>query len=132
MAMTDPIADLLTRIRNAQLARHACVKVPASKIKESITRILLDEGYISGYDVDKQDPQDAINITLKYGHDRRGAILGIRRESTPGRRVYVGVQTIPRVHNGLGVAILSTSSGVVAGHKARQMGVGGEYLCSIW
>lgn len=132
MAMTDPIADLLTRIRNAQDAGHGRVNVPASRIKERIVQILQEEGYISGYQRLANKPQDALEIELKYGSDRQGAILGIQRESKPGRRVYVAAKSIPRVRSGLGVAIVSTSKGLLADHVARAEKVGGEFICSVW
>ena len=132
MTMTDPIADLLTRIRNAQQARHALVRIPASRMKESIVQILKDEGYIVDFARADQRPQDVIEVKLKYGNDGRGAITGMVRQSKPGRRVYVGNQQIPRVKNGLGVAIVSTSSGVLSDHAARKKRVGGELLLTIW
>ncbi|MGM0574952.1 MAG: 30S ribosomal protein S8 [Myxococcota bacterium] len=132
MSMTDPIADLLTRIRNAQLARHPVLQVPASKIKEQIVRILKDEGFITDYQRVPNKPQDVLDIQLKYGPDLQGAILGLQRESKPGRRVYVGADGIPRVRHGLGVAIVSTSHGVLPDHLARKKRVGGELLCTVW
>jgi small subunit ribosomal protein S8 len=130
--MTDPIADLLTRIRNAQAARHNCVNAPASRIKERILQILADEGYIVGYQRHATSPQDVLEIELKYGSDRKGAILGIQRESKPGRRIYVAAKSIPRVRSGLGVAIVSTSKGLMADHAARAEKMGGELICSVW
>jgi small subunit ribosomal protein S8 len=132
MTMTDPIADLLTRIRNAQQARHALVRIPASRMKVSIVEILKEEGYIVDFARAAQRPQDVIEVTLKYGNDGRGAITGMVRQSKPGRRVYVGNQQIPRVKNGLGVAIVSTSAGVLSDHAARKKQVGGELLLTIW
>lgn len=132
MSMTDPVADLLTRIRNGQTAGHKTVLAPASTLKEAILKVLISEGYIVGYERQAKDPQDELSIALKYNHDGDGAILGIKRESTPGRRVYVGAGTIPNVRHGLGVAIVSTSKGVMADHSARQTGIGGELLCSVW
>ncbi|MCB9728035.1 MAG: 30S ribosomal protein S8 [Deltaproteobacteria bacterium] len=132
MSMTDPIADLLTRIRNAQLARHESLRVPASKIKQQIVEILKEEGFVADFRRAQKRPQDELEIDLKYGPDRRGAIIGIRRESTPGRRVYVGADAIPRVRHGLGVAIISTSQGVLADHAARKKHVGGELLLTVW
>ena len=132
MSMTDPVADLLTRIRNAQGARHDAVVVPASRLKEAVVKILVQEGFITGYQRVPQKPQDELSIDLKYGGDGRGAILGIDRESTPGRRVYVKVEDIPRVRHGLGLAIMSTSKGVMADHNARKQRVGGEVLCTVW
>jgi small subunit ribosomal protein S8 len=132
MSMTDPIADLLTRIRNAQQSRHDQCLVPASNIKERICAILKEEGYIVDFQRVPASPQDSIAIKLKYGANQRGAIVGIKRESTPGRRIYVGADEIPRVRNGLGVAIVSTSRGVIPGHAAREKRVGGELLCTVW
>jgi small subunit ribosomal protein S8 len=132
MSMTDPIADLLTRIRNAQQARHDAVVVPASRLKESVVKILVQEGFVTGYKRLPKAPQDELTIDLKYSGDGRGAILGIDRESTPGRRVYVKVDDIPRVRHGLGLAIISTSKGVMADHHARKQRVGGEVLCTVW
>ncbi len=132
MSMTDPIADLLTRIRNAQTAKHNTLQVPASRIKESIVKILATEGYISGYVRVPDAPQDLLDIELKYGGDGKAAIEGIERESKPGRRVYVRAQEIPRVRYGLGVAIVSTSAGVMPDHIARKKNVGGELLCTVW
>lgn len=132
MSMTDPIADLLTRIRNAQMVRHRVVPVPASKMKESIARILQREGYVERVERVEQHPQDTLHIRLKYDAQRRGAIEGLQRESSPGRRVYVSADELPRVRDGLGVAIISTSSGILADHEARDKRVGGEFLCSIW
>ena len=132
MSMTDPISDLLTRIRNAQQAGHPSVRIPASKIKERIVSILKDEGYIVDFVRNPQSPQDELVVDLKYGSDRRGAIAGIQRKSRPGCRVYVGAGSIPRVRQGLGVAIVSTSRGVLADHIARQQQVGGELLCIVW
>ncbi len=132
MSMTDPIADLLTRIRNAQLARHESLRLPASKIKQQIVEILKEEGFVTDYRRATKSPQDELEIDLKYSSDRRGAIIGIKRESTPGRRVYVGADAIPRVRHGLGVAIISTSQGILADHVARKKRVGGELLLTVW
>ena len=125
--MTDPIADMLTRIRNAHLALHKEVGVPRSKMKEALASILLQEGYVK--EVTVEDGQ--IRIGLKY-HQGRAAIAGLKRVSKPGRRVYVGFTDIPRVQNGLGICILSTSSGMLEGENARASKVGGELLCEIW
>lgn len=132
MSMTDPIADLLTRIRNAQSAKHDAVKVPASRMKTEIVKILKDEGYVDDFQVDQDSHQGTITIQLKYlsGSDR--VITGLQRVSSPGRRVYCGKDEIPKVLNGLGITILSTSKGVLAGSTCRKMGVGGEVLCNIW
>lgn len=125
--MTDPIADMLTRIRNAHLALHKEVSVPRSKIKESMAEILKEEGYITDYTVD----ESAIVITLKY-FKGKPVIEGLKRLSKPGRRVYVGANDIPKVQNGLGICILSTSRGVLEGNRAREQKAGGELLCEIW
>ena len=125
--MTDPIADMLTRIRNAHLALHKEVSVPSSKMKEAIAAILKQEGYVDDVTVEDHN----INIQLKYFMGKP-AIEGLKRMSKPGRRVYVGAHEIPRVQNGLGICILSTSHGVLAGNTAHQMKVGGELLCEIW
>lgn len=129
--MTDPIADMLTRIRNASLARHDRTEVPASKLKASIAKILKDEGFIA--DV-RQSEGDArkLTIVLKYGRDRASAIDGVRRVSRPGRRVYVSHDEIPRVFSGLGISILSTSRGLMSDRDARRLKVGGELLCEVW
>ena len=132
MSMTDPIADLLTRIRNAQQASHSTTIVPASRLKQRIVEILKSEGYISDFSRVEKSPQDELEIVLKYGNDGAGVIGGLRRESKPGRRVYVRADEIPRVRSGLGVAIVSTSKGVLPDHAARESRVGGELLCSIW
>lgn len=132
MSMTDPIADLLTRIRNAQTAKHDTLRVPASRIKEAIVKILMQEGYVGGYVRVPESPQDILDIQLKYGRDGQAAIEGIERESKPGRRVYVRAQEIPRVRYGLGVAIVSTSAGLMADHIARKKNMGGELLCTVW
>jgi small subunit ribosomal protein S8 len=132
MSMTDPISDLLTRIRNAQQAHHATVYAPASKLKESILHILKEEGFIVDWSRMSKSPQDHLEIVLKYGSDGVGAIVGVRRESSPGRRVYVGTDKIPKVRQGLGIAIVSTSRGVLTDQQARKSRVGGELLCTVW
>jgi small subunit ribosomal protein S8 len=128
--MTDPVSDMLSRIRNAAMARHERTHVPASKLKRHIAEILKAEGYIA--DVRDGDEPHTITIVLKYGRDRQCAIDGIRRVSRPGRRVYVGHDDIPRVLSGMGVAILSTSRGVMSDREARKQKVGGELLCEVW
>jgi len=131
MHITDPIADMLTRIRNANNARHETVDVPASNMKKSIAQILLDEGYIKSYQVEDDGVQGMIHITLKYnGKDK--VITGLRRVSKPGLRVYVGADELPRVLRGLGVAIVSTSKGVMTDKAARANHVGGEVLAFVW
>ena len=131
MHITDPIADMLTRIRNANSARHDTVDVPASNMKKSIAQILLDEGYIKSYQIVDDGTQGVIHITLKYnGKDK--VITGLRRVSKPGLRVYVGADELPRVLRGLGIAIVSTSKGVMTDKKARETKVGGEILAFVW
>lgn len=132
--MTDPIADMLARIRNAAMARHDVTHIPASKIKKSIAELLQREGYISSVTEEEWGPQKrkTITVTLKYGNDRRAAFAGLRRVSKPGRRVYVGHGEIPRVLDGLGVSIISTSQGLMTDREARTKKVGGELLCEVW
>lgn len=132
MSMTDPIADLLTRIRNALSARHDSVDIPASKIKVEIVKILKDEGYVDDWERIEEGPQGTIRVSLKYGRDGAQAISSLERISRPGRRVYAGKNEIPQVLNGMGVTILSTSRGVMTGSSCRRAGVGGEVLCNIW
>ncbi|QQR90439.1 MAG: 30S ribosomal protein S8 [Myxococcales bacterium] len=129
--MTDPLADMLARIRNAILARHEHTLVPASKLKEKVAQILKAEGYIEDYKIE-QNRFPVIQIQLKYGAERQSAIAGLKRASRPGRRFYVGHEDIPEVHNGMGLAILSTSKGVLSDHDARKERVGGEVLCEVW
>ena len=132
MTVSDTIADMLTRIRNAIMARHDNVLVPASKMKLSIARILKEEGFITDYEVVKGKPHREIKIYLKYLGDNKPAISGLKRVSKPGLRVYVQKQEIPRVYGGLGIAILSTSKGVRTGQQAWRQGSGGELLCYVW
>jgi len=132
MTVSDPIADMLTRIRNAVMARHEHVLVPASKIKLSIARILKEEGFITDYEVVRGKPHRVIKIHLKYTDDNQPVISGLERVSKPGLRVYVGRKEIPRVYGGLGIAIVSTSKGVKTGHQAWRQGIGGELLCYVW
>ena len=135
MTMTDPIADMLTRVRNAIMAGHSYVVIPGSKMKLAIARILKDEGFVENCDVTKDRPQPMIRIWLKYAgdrKDRRAVITGLKRISKPGRRVYTGKRDIPRVLSGMGISILSTSRGIMTGKKARRLGIGGEVLCHIW
>ena len=131
MTVTDPIADMLTRIRNAVMADHDYVLVPSSKIKLSIIKILEEEGFVDRYEVLKGKPQAMIKIYLKYA-DEQPAILGLERVSKPGLRVYVERHEIPRVYGGLGIAILSTSKGIMTGQKAWRQQLGGEILCYVW
>ena len=133
MSMSDPIADMLTRIRNANTAKHDTVDVPASKMKESIAKILLDEGYIKSYEIIEDGIAKTIKITLKYGVDKnQNTISGIKRISKPGLRVYAGKDELPKVLGGLGVAIISTNKGVVTDKEARAMNVGGEVIAFVW
>ena len=129
--MTDPIADMLTRIRNGNMKKHESVEVPASNMKKSLAQILLDEGYIKGFNVVEDNKQGMITIDLKYVDDQR-VISGLKRISKPGRRVYVRANEVPRVLDGLGIAVLSTSHGVLTDKQAREEGVGGDGLCSMW
>ena len=132
MIVTDPIADMLTRVRNAQTARHESVIVPASKTKMAIANILLNEGYVSQVDVIENDVQNDIKITLKYTEKNQKVMSGLKRISKPGLRVYAGVSELPRVLNGLGIAIISTSKGIMTDREARKLGLGGEVLAYIW
>jgi small subunit ribosomal protein S8 len=132
MVMTDPIADMLTRIRNANDAGHKTVEMPASKEKKAIAQILLEEGYISKVDYIADEKQGVIKITLKYGENKSRVVAGIKRISKPGLRVYAGKDDVPKVLNGLGIAIVSTSKGVRTDKKARKAGVGGEVICYVW
>lgn len=137
MYVNDPIADMLTRIRNAIMAGHTHVSIPSSRMKEAIARILEEQGFIEQYGLAKSNgnPQDVLRLRLKYvgeRRERRPVISGLERVSKPGRRVYVGKDDIPWVLSGMGIAILTTPSGVITDQQARQMGVGGEVLCKIW
>ena len=132
MQITDPIADLLTRIRNANAAKHESVSIPASNMKKAICQILLDEGYIKEMKVEDDGLQGNIVVTLKYGENKTRIIQGLKRISKPGLRIYAGVEDMPRVRKGLGTAIVSTSKGVVTDKQARKLGVGGEVLAYIW
>lgn len=130
--MTDPIADMLTRIRNANVMRYKEVEVPASKIKVEIARILKEEGFISDYKIKKNNIQNIISLNLKYGQNKERVITGLKRISKPGLRVYVSVDKLPRVLNGLGIAIISTSKGLMTDKQARKESLGGEVLAYIW
>lgn len=135
MTTSDPIADMLTRIRNAQAVRHVVVSLPSSKIKVAIAKILKDEGFIEDYHLTDDNPQPQLVIKIKYvgeWKDRRPVIMGLKRVSKPGRRVYTRVSEIPWVRSGIGVVILSTPKGVLTGQQARRLGVGGEVMCYIW
>lgn len=129
--MTDPIADMLTRIRNGNMKKHESVQVPASQLKKSLAQILLDEGYIKGFEVIEDNKQGMINIDLKYVDEER-TISGLKRISKPGRRVYVRANEIPRVLGGLGIAIMSTSKGIMTGKEAAKENIGGEVICYVW
>ena len=131
--MTDPIADYLTRIRNAVMAKHKVVEIPASNMKKDMTKILFDKGYILNYKFEEEGPQGSIKIALKYNPETKlNAIKSLKRISKPGLRRYVDSQNIPRVLNGLGVAIMSTSQGVMTDKEARSLGIGGEVLCYVY
>ncbi len=133
--MTDPIADMLTQIRNALMVRHDSISLPSSKIKVAIAKILKEEGYIEGYEVIANDLQPTLAIRLKYIgplKDQRPVITGLKRVSKPGRRIYKPVESIPWVRSGLGIAILSTPKGVITGQQARRLNVGGEVICYVW
>ena len=132
MQITDPIADMLTRIRNANSSKHESVNVPASKLKIEIAKILNDEGYIGGYEVIDDGLQGIIKITLKYGANKQKVITGLKRVSKPGLRVYASKEELPRVLKGLGIAIISTSKGIMTDREARKLNVGGEVLAFIW
>lgn len=133
--MTDPIADFMTRLRNAARAQHQDVRIPSSKLKRELARILKEQGYIESYEIQPptgDHPGEEIAITLKYTDDRKPVITGIQRVSRPGRRTYVDHAHIPRIQGGMGTAIISTSKGVMTGHEARQEGVGGEVVARVW
>ncbi len=132
MTVTDPVADMLTRIRNAIMARHDTVLMPSSKMKLAIARILKDEGFIGEYDVVRGKPQRVIRIHLKYRDRTEPVVFGLERVSKPGLRIYVQRKEIPRVYGGLGIAIMSTARGVMTGQQAWRQGVGGELLCYVW
>ena len=132
MVLTDPIADMLTRIRNAMVARHLTVDIPKSNVKQAIAQLLLDEGYIKGVEVIDEAPQGTIRITLKYGANKERIISGLRRISKPGLRVYARAEELPRVLGGMGIAIISTSKGIMTDKDARKANVGGEVLAFIW
>ncbi len=133
MMTSDPIADMLTRIRNANTAKHDTVDIPASKIKVAIANILLDEGYIKKYELVEEGNFSTIRVTLKYGKDKNEKVItGLKRISKPGLRVYAGKEDMPKVLGGLGVAIVSTNQGIITDKKARELGVGGEVLAFVW
>jgi small subunit ribosomal protein S8 len=130
--MTDPIADMLTRVRNGLMVRKSFVLVPSSRLKVAIAQILLEEGFIQGYEVTNERPQPNIRLWLKYDKKRRPVVAGLKRVSKPGRRVYKGKRELPWVFSGLGIAIVSTPKGVMTDREARRHGVGGEVLCYVW
>jgi small subunit ribosomal protein S8 len=135
MSMTDPVADFLTRLRNAAKAQHHDVSIPSSKLKQELARILKEQGYIDGYQVDPPvpgRPSEQLTVTLKYTENRKPVISGLQRVSRPGQRTYVDHAHIPRIQGGMGTAIISTSRGVMTGHEARQQGVGGEVVARVW
>ena len=132
MSMTDPIADMLTRIRNANIGKHESLDIPASNFKMSIAKVLKNEGYIKNSKLIKDRKQGMLRVYMKYGPKNERVIEGIKRESKPGRRVYSGFEKIPKVRNGLGILILSTSRGLMSDREARKSKVGGELLCSVW
>ncbi len=135
MSMSDPIADMLTRMRNAVQRQHKTVNIPYSQIKQALAEVLKEEGYITNFEIIPETPQATLRLELKYVGDRRTrrpVISGLERVSRPGRRVYVGKKEIPWVLNGMGIAVLTTSRGVMTGSKARRLGVGGEVLCRVW
>lgn len=132
MTMTDPIADMLTRIRNANMVKHETVDVPASNMKKELARILLEEGFIRGYDVIEDGKQGIIRIQLKYGQTGERVITGLKRISKPGMRVYAAKEELPKVLNGLGISIISTSKGILTDKQARNAAVGGEVICYVW
>ena len=132
MQITDPVADMLTRIRNANSAKHETVDVPASNLKKAIAQILLDEGYIKSFTVEDNGNQGVIHITLKYLAKKQSVLTGLKRVSKPGLRIYAGADELPKVLKGLGIAIVSTSKGVMTDKKARELHIGGEVLACVW
>lgn len=132
MTMTDPIADMLTRIRNANTVGHETVEIPASKMKKAIAEILKEEGYITDFEVIEDDKQGMIKVTMKYGANKERVISGIKKISKPGLKVYAKANEVPKVLGGLGIAIVSTSKGIVSDKEARRLGVGGEVICYVW
>lgn len=132
MAITDPIADLLTRIRNANMSKHEVVEIPSSNVKKAIVNIMLNEGYLKGLEEYKDGAIPMLRVTLKYGNNKERVVTGLKRISKPGLRVYCKTDEVPKVLNGLGTAIISTSKGIVTDKAARKLGLGGEVLCYIW
>lgn len=132
MTMTDPIADMLTRIRNANTVGHETVEIPASKMKKAIAEILKEEGYIADFEMIEDDKQGMIKVTMKYGANKEKVISGIKKISKPGLKVYAKAGEVPKVLGGLGIAIVSTSKGIVSDKEARKLGIGGEVICYVW
>lgn len=132
MKITDPISDMLTRIRNGNSANKAEVSMPSTKVLVEVARVICEEGYIEGYSVEDTKPQKTLHITLKYGDKRAKIIRGIKRISKPGRRIYSKAEDLPRVLGGLGIAVISTSKGMMCDRDARKLGVGGEVICYVW
>ncbi len=132
MPVNDPISDMLTRIRNGGMARKPEVTMPSTKVLVAIAQILKEEGYIAGYEVVEQRPQNVLKVSLRYGEDRKHSIRELKRVSKPGLRVYAGKDQLPRVKSGLGIAIVSTPQGVLTGYEARKRGIGGEVLCTVF
>jgi small subunit ribosomal protein S8 len=132
MSMTDPVADMLTRIRNASTQRHSTVEMPSSRMKLEIARIMTEQGYVAGYEITQGEHGDVLRMELKYGRNRERVISGIKRVSKPGRRIYARKDSLPKVLGGLGTAIISTSRGLVTSAEAKKLGVGGEVICFIW
>ena len=132
MTMTDPIADMLTRIRNANTAGHESVEIPASRMKKAIAQILLDEGFIGGFEVEDDNKQSVIKVQMKYGAGKEQVINGIKKISKPGLKVYAKANEVPSVLGGLGIAVISTSKGIISDKEARRQGVGGEVICYVW
>ncbi len=132
MTMTDPVADMLTRIRNANTVGHTTVDIPSSKMKVSIAEILLREGYIKGFNIIEDGKQNIIRVQMKYGADKEKVISGLKKISKPGLKVYAKSDEVPKVLGGLGIAIISTSKGILSDKEARQLGVGGEVICYVW
>lgn len=132
MSVTDPIADMITRIRNASRVRHDTVLIPASKVKQDLAKILKEEGFITEYETIKDKNHKMLKIQMRYGSNREPLVSGLQRVSKPGLRVYVERDEIPRVYGGMGIAIVSTSKGIMTGQQARRQGVGGEIICYVW
>jgi small subunit ribosomal protein S8 len=132
MSMTDPLADFLTRIRNAVRASHVTLEIPSSKAKRELARILKEQGYIENFEVKPANPGETLHITLKYSETRQSAIAGLKRISRPGQRIYVDSNSIPKVLGGMGTAVISTSRGIMTGHDARKAGIGGEVIAEVW